>query len=76
MPIIKSDYNASALYHRHLSTIYMGRFRKVPLPAYRRERISFEQEDFLDLDWLTAGNKKLIVISHGLEGSSSSMGVK
>lgn len=30
-----------------------------------------EDGDFLDLDWIRGGNKRLVILSHGLEGSSS-----
>jgi predicted alpha/beta-fold hydrolase len=38
--------------------------------AYQRERISTPDDDFLDLDWLRHGNRRLVVLTHGLEGSS------
>jgi predicted alpha/beta-fold hydrolase len=40
---------------------------------YRRQRLELDDGDFLDLDWLTNTDvpaKKLVIISHGLEGSS------
>jgi predicted alpha/beta-fold hydrolase len=58
------------LFHAHLETICPALLRQVPLPPYRRERICTNDEDFLDLDWLQAGHKQLVVISHGLEGDS------
>ncbi len=42
-------------------------------PAYRRERWSTPDSDFIDLDWLDApGADTLLVLFHGLEGSSRS----
>lgn len=40
---------------------------------YRRERIDTPDGDFLDLDWLDhpQGSRKLVILSHGLEGDSS-----
>src|SRR5690606_24577725 len=40
--------------------------------GYRRERIDTPDGDFLDLDWSEAGEhvRRLVVVSHGLEGSS------
>jgi predicted alpha/beta-fold hydrolase len=48
--------------------------RSRPRPPYRRERIELPDGDFLDLDWLGPHrvNGPLVVILHGLEGSSSS----
>ena len=37
---------------------------------YERERLELPDGDFLDLDWLKAGHKRLIILSHGLEGSA------
>jgi predicted alpha/beta-fold hydrolase len=37
---------------------------------YQRERIETPDGDFLDLDWVRNGNRKLAVLSHGLEGHS------
>jgi predicted alpha/beta-fold hydrolase len=37
---------------------------------FDRERISTEDGDFLDLDWLRIGSDHLVIISHGLEGNS------
>ncbi|CAH0999672.1 hypothetical protein LEM8419_00972 [Neolewinella maritima] len=40
--------------------------------AYRRERITTPDDDFLDLDWMDhPASRKLVVLSHGLEGDSS-----
>ncbi|HEX8530450.1 MAG TPA: alpha/beta fold hydrolase [Cytophagales bacterium] len=54
----------------HLQTIIPSVFRRVEDVAYRRERIATPDGDFLDLDWSLAGSDKLVVISHGLEGSA------
>jgi len=56
----------------HVMTI-MGRFfRRIPKINYTRERLELSDGDFLDLDWVRNGDTRLMVISHGLEGSSSS----
>jgi uncharacterized protein len=58
-------------FHHHLETIIPAIFRKVQLPTtYTRERITTPDDDFLDLDWLKQKSEELIIISHGLEGSS------
>jgi predicted alpha/beta-fold hydrolase len=55
----------------HLQTIVPALTRKVSMPVhYERERIETSDKDFLDLDWLKNGNKKLLILCHGLEGSS------
>ncbi len=54
----------------HFETIWPSLFRMVPKPAYRRERLTTDDDDFIDLDWLQSGSSRLVVISHGLEGDS------
>lgn len=79
MPLIEpSSYKKPPFYlfNPHLETIVPSAFRKVKLPSYERERIYTPDNDFLDLDWLRKGAKQLVVISHGLEGSSDRPYVK
>ena len=59
------------LYNGHLQTIWPTLFRVIKPPRYRRERLTTEDDDFLDLDWLQSGYKRLAVVSHGLEGDST-----
>jgi len=54
----------------HFQTIYPSVFRKLVVP-YQRERLELSDGDFLDLDWVKAGNRKLIIATHGLEGDST-----
>ena len=61
--------------NRHLQTIIPALFVRKPLPAYRRERWDTPDGDFIDLDWLAgaaAPGAPLLVLFHGLEGSSQS----
>jgi hypothetical protein len=44
-------------------------FRKIK-GTYVRERLELPDGDFLDLDWMRGYNNKLVIVSHGLEGSS------
>lgn len=76
MPLIKtSSYKKPFyLFNGDWETIVPSTFRKVKGVVYERERIELNDGDFLDLDWLKdKGEKKrtqLVIISHGLEGSS------
>lgn len=72
MPVIhNSDYQAPfLLQNRHMLTIYPSLFRTIKPAAYRRERIATPDGDFLDLDFSEQGNKRIVVILHGLEGNS------
>jgi predicted alpha/beta-fold hydrolase len=60
-------------------TIYAAKFAKRhrrEKPQWRRERWETPDNDFIDIDWHTAPTQKtdapLLVLFHGLEGSSSS----
>jgi len=57
-------------FRAHYQTIAPNIFRSVPVD-YRRERIDTPDGDFLDLDWLDhEDSRKLVILSHGLEGDS------
>lgn len=76
MPVIDATYHPSFfLRHRHLSTIYPALYRTVDV-AYQRRTFITPDEDFFDADLLQGSNRKLLVILHGLEGSSGSQYVK
>jgi len=64
------DYISPApLFNAHLQTIYPSLFRNVKV-NWSRERITTTDNDFLDIDWLKQDSKRLVIISHGLEGNS------
>ncbi|WPJ97658.1 alpha/beta fold hydrolase [Coraliomargarita algicola] len=57
----------------HLQTVYPTLFRRVPVVTVQRERIATPDGDFIDIDWSARqSNKRLVVITHGLEGHSRS----
>jgi hypothetical protein len=57
----------------HLQTLYPTLFLRGPQVAYRRERWELDDGDFLDADWVDgAADAPLLVLFHGLEGSSAS----
>ncbi|UII19522.1 YheT family hydrolase [Fulvivirga ligni] len=71
MPLVDSNYKPPFyLKNPHLATIIPSSFRKIKGVVYQRERIETSDNDFLDLDWLKKGRQKLVIISHGLEGST------
>ena len=72
MPVVRNPAYKPPFYafNKHMETIIPSALRKVKGVEYKRERIDTEDGDFLDLDWLQNGHDKLIIISHGLEGSS------
>lgn len=71
MPLITDTaYSPPFLFKNgHVQTIYQ-RFRSVNGEVYQRERIDTPDDDFLDLDWLRQGADRLVVLCHGLEGST------
>lgn len=82
MPVLENaDYQAPLwLFNGHLQTIYPSLFRKVDGISYNRVRISTPDNDFLDID-MRASKKgerstSLVILSHGLEGSSGGQYIK
>ena len=74
MPLISSeDYKPPLILRSgQINTIYPYLFRKKQYVGYTRERIITPDDDFFDVDWVKNGNKRLAIMLHGLEGSSSS----
>jgi uncharacterized protein len=61
----------------HLQTIYPALFRNVPDPPdYYRERMVTPDDDFLDIDFCGQGKQPLVILLHGLTGSSQSSYIK
>jgi predicted alpha/beta-fold hydrolase len=60
----------------HRQTVWRRLFDGAPPPLYRRERFETSDGDFVDLDWLDSGGQSgerpLVIVLHGLEGSSRS----
>lgn len=60
----------------HRQTIWRRLFGSGTAPPYRRERFETPDGDFVDLDWFEfdgrSGNRPLVIVLHGLEGSSRS----
>jgi len=73
MPLItRSTYPGPPphLFNGHLQTVVPSVWRKVDGVGYERERLTLSDGDFVDLDWLDRGSKRLVLITHGLEGDS------
>jgi predicted alpha/beta-fold hydrolase len=63
----------SWLTNGHLQTIVPAKLLKVPAVLFRRERWDTPDSDFIDLDFIDgAPDQPLVVLFHGLEGSSES----
>jgi uncharacterized protein len=61
----------------HLQTIYPSLFRIAPNPPeYRRERLTTPDDDFIDVDLCGSGKQPIVILLHGLTGSSQSGYIK
>lgn len=77
MPLRTSPF-AGNLFSRngHFETIMPALLRKVNI-AYQREEFTLPDGDFIDLDFLRhPATERLLVLFHGLEGSSQSQYIK
>lgn len=72
MPIVPvSTYRPPRiLQNGHALTIYPHLFRRVGGVVYQRQRVETPDDDFIDLDWSSAGFERVAVVAHGLEGNS------
>ncbi|WP_428740398.1 YheT family hydrolase [Tenacibaculum sp.] len=72
MPIISDIFSPSFPFkNAHFSTVYRPLFMKDTID-YQRKRITTWDNDFIDLDFSIIGSKTLVLLIHGLEGSSQS----
>ncbi len=84
MPVISSPYKSPRWFRNaHLHTVACALFRRRPKITFYRERLELSDGDFVDLDWsladrrdygmrTTKSHSKLLVLTHGMEGSSHS----
>ena len=56
----------------HLQTLWPNTLRPRPRVRLARERLELPDGDFLDLDWAPDRSGPLVLVLHGLEGSSKS----
>jgi uncharacterized protein len=73
LPPILDYFPPKWQFNAHIQTIYPSLFRKIQVD-YKRERLELQDGDFLDLDWSFVGKshgKKLLIVTHGLEGDST-----
>ena len=64
------------LNHAHLQTLYPALLRKTPQPPLLRERLITPDNDFIDIDYCGTGTQPLVILLHGLTGSSQSSYIK
>ena len=72
MPLLKSTFFPTLPFRNsHFNTIYRSLFMKEVF-EYSRKRVTTWDQDFIDLDFSLVGSKTLVILIHGLEGSSQS----
>jgi predicted alpha/beta-fold hydrolase len=72
MPLLKSDFSPTLPFkNAYFNTMYRPLFIK-DICTYNRKRIPTWDADFIDLDFSFVGSKTLVLLIHGLEGSSES----
>ncbi len=72
MPLLNNQLTPGFLFKNpHANTIYKF-FYPWHKPNYKRERVATRDDDFIDLDFLRSDSCSLVVLIHGLEGSSQS----
>jgi predicted alpha/beta-fold hydrolase len=78
MPLIEeSSYKApDYLKSAHLQTIYPTLLRRIKDVNYRRKTINTPDGDFIDIDISSVNSDKLVILTHGLEGSSKQSYIK
>ena len=73
MPFIKHSTHRRApfwQFNGDLQTIIPS-FRKVEGVTYERERLTLPDGDFVNLDWIDRQSRRLVILTHGLEGNST-----
>lgn len=72
MPVVEaSSYRPPWwLRNAHVQTIWPSFARRIGGLNWQRERLELTDGDFLDLDWSRTHSRRLVIISHGLEGNS------
>ncbi|NCT10363.1 MAG: alpha/beta fold hydrolase [Flavobacteriia bacterium] len=72
MPVFKSDFLPTIPFRNsHFNTMYRPLFMK-DVANFSRKRLTTWDHDFIDLDFSLVGSETLVLLIHGLEGSSES----
>jgi uncharacterized protein len=76
MPVIASRFRPPFFFRNgHIQTVLSVLLPR-PDGTFQRERLELVDGDFLDLGWARIGADRLVVLSHGLEGSSDARYVR
>ncbi|HLF66157.1 MAG TPA: alpha/beta fold hydrolase, partial [Gammaproteobacteria bacterium] len=70
MPIISSAFTPNSfLQNGHTQTLLAKLWSRPKVLNVKRQRLELSDGDFIDCDWVGAGNGPIVVLLHGLEGS-------
>jgi predicted alpha/beta-fold hydrolase len=73
MPVISSTFEPPFILRSgDIQSIAPALFRRAQALTPERQTLELTDGDFLHLEWLSSGNQRLAIISHGLEGSARS----
>jgi uncharacterized protein len=71
MPVLASRFRPPFfLCNGHIQTVLSALLRPRADVGFQRERLELIDGDFLDLGWSRIGADRLVILSHGLEGSA------
>lgn len=71
--IVTSEFRPSRLLgNPHLQTLFPNVFWPRPRLRLRRQRLELPDGDFIDVDWTAGETGPIVIVLHGLEGSSRS----
>jgi uncharacterized protein len=71
MPVLASRFRPPFfLCNGHIQTVLSALLRPRADIGFQRERLELIDGDFLDLGWSRIGADRLVILSHGLEGSA------
>ncbi len=77
MPVLPSTFSPPLILRNgHVQTVLGAVLPRLRVPPCKRERLELPDGDFLDLDWMRAGHRRVAILSHGLEGNSRNSDIR
>lgn len=77
MPVLTSDYRAPRLLRGgHVQTLLGALLPAGARPAFTPDLLELADGDGLHLGWLRGGHARLVILSHGLEGSMQAVYIR
>lgn len=77
MPVLSSTFSPPFILRSgHVQTILGAVLPRWRVPPCTEERLELPDGDFVDLDWMRAGHRRVAILSHGLEGNSRNSDIR